>query len=75
MKTRAKVIYKVDNEVYQKVGRGQLPVIGDEFGLKEISILAGKERLNFWKQMKFPFLLDKTGTQLFEFLSFFRGRV
>ena len=66
----SKVAYKVGRAVYQKIGRGQLPVIGEEFGLKEIVVLNSKERLNFWKQMRFPFLLDKTGSQLFEFLSF-----
>lgn len=66
----SKVSYAVDGQVFEKPGRSPLDVIGDKFHIKEVQILNSKERLNFWKQMKFPFLLDRTGSQLFEFLSF-----
>ena len=68
----SKVAYQIDNDVYTKPGRSQLPLIAEIFGFGEVQVLANKEHLNFWKQMKFPFLLDRTGSQLFEFFILFR---
>ena len=68
-KTKAsKTSYKLNNDVMVKVGRGQLDEVRDTFNIKEINLLRTKEKLNFWKQMRFPFLLDRTPAQLFEFI-------
>lgn len=68
-KTKAsKTYYKLNDDVMVKVGRGQLDEIRDAFNIKEINLLRTREKLNFWKQMRFPFLLDRTPAQLFEFI-------
>ena len=67
-KKASKTYYKLNDDVMVKVGRGQLDEIRDAFNIKEINLLRTKEKLNFWKQMRFPFLLDRTPAQLFEFI-------
>ncbi len=62
-------IYKVDGQVYNKIGRGQLTEVANILGMSEISINDDKVRINFLKQMEYPFLLDKNPSQLFSFLS------
>lgn len=62
-------VYKVDGQVYNKIGRGQLEEVASALNIQEIEVNSGKVRVNFLKQMEYPFLLDKTPSQLFEFLS------
>lgn len=61
--------YKIDGQVYNKIGRGQLVEVADALKISEISVNQDKVRVNFLKQMEYPFLLDKNPSQLFEFLS------
>ena len=64
-----KSIYKVDNEVYSKVGRGQPQFVSDLFNIHEVELLRDKVCLNFWDQMQLPFLTDKSATDPYEFLT------
>lgn len=64
-----KVVYTIDGEGLTKVGRGLLEEVEGALGITEIELLKSKEKINFIKQMSYPFLLDKTPSQLFEFLS------
>ena len=67
--TEYKTMYSLNGDVIKKPGRGPVDEVMSSLGMSEVRLLASKERLNFWKQMKYPFLLDKTPSQLFEFLS------
>lgn len=62
-------MYKVDGQSYNKIGRGQLIEVADALHMSEIEVNSDKVRINFLKQMEYPFLLDKNPSQLFEFLS------
>lgn len=63
-------VYEINGERFSKVGRTQFEKVADVLNIKEIKLTSNeKERVNFWKQMKYPFLLDKSSSQLFEFLS------
>ena len=61
-------IYKVDNEVYGKIGRTQLDEVAKATGIKELQINGSNEDINFWDQMEKPFLLDRSETELFRFI-------
>lgn len=60
--------YRVDGKILTKLGRGQPPVIAELSGIREVELDDVKMRLNFQKQMKYPFLLDKTPSQMFKFI-------
>lgn len=62
-------LYRVNGKTFNKVGRGQLPEVASALGMSEIDVNGEKVRINFLRQMEYPFLLDKNPTQLFEFLS------
>jgi exonuclease SbcC len=63
-------VYEINGTEYSKVGRTQFQEVADTLNISEVRLTSNnKERLNFWQQMEYPFLLDKTGSQLFEFLS------
>lgn len=61
-------IYKVDNEVYGKIGRTQLDEVAKALGIKQLNINGSNEEINFWDQMEKPFLLDRSETELFRFI-------
>ena len=61
-------IYKIDNEVYGKIGRTQLEEVAKALGIKELQINGSSEDINFWDQMEKPFLLDRSETELFRFI-------
>ena len=61
-------IYKVDNEVYGKIGRTQLPEVASSLNIRELNLNGSNEQLNFWDQMEKPFLLDRSETELFRFI-------
>lgn len=69
LSNNSQVAYKINNDLYQKVGRVQLPEVSDLLKIQEIEVEDIKVRLNFVKQMSFPFLLDKTPIQLFKFIA------
>lgn len=60
--------YKIDDQVYEKFGVNQLPEIADILNIRETILGGEKVRLNFSKQMSYPFLLDKTPGQLYKFI-------
>lgn len=62
------VSYRVDGKILEKLGRGQPEVIAEVLGIREVELDNLKLRLNFQKQMEYPFLLDKTPSQLFKFI-------
>lgn len=67
-KSSSQVTYTVNGELYQKLSKGQPEFITELFGISEEVIDDNKLRLNFQKQMTFPFMLDKTPAQLFKFI-------
>lgn len=64
----SQVTYNIDGENYAKLGRGQSEIVGNLLGIEEVDLDGQKIRLNFQKQMAYPFLLDKTPSQLFKFI-------
>ena len=62
--------YNLNGQEYTKVGRISPPEVQDATEIKEVIIMDTKERINFWRQMEYPFLLNKTPSQLFAFLAF-----
>lgn len=61
--------YIIDGQSFNKIGRGQLDEVADALNMREINVNDDKVRINFLKQMEYPFLLDKNPTQLFNFLA------
>ena len=57
------VIYEIDGNKFEKVGRNILPEIKDKFNIDEVIINGISIRPNFWFQMDKPFLTDKTAGQ------------
>lgn len=60
--------YRVDGKILTKLGRGQPKIIAELLGIREVELDDMKIKLNFQKQMEYPFLLDKTPSQLFKFI-------
>lgn len=67
-KSQSPVSYKIDGKVYQKLGRNQVDVVSKALGIQEVELDGVKLRLNFQRQMSYPFLLDKSPAQLFKFI-------
>jgi len=61
--------YNINGTELLKIGKSQLDEVGELFNMAEVRVNDEKFRLNFWKQMSPPFLVNKTGFQLFEFIS------
>ena len=61
-------VYLVDGEKYTKFGTTTPPVVSNALNIKELVLNGNKEQLNFWDQMNYPFLLDKTPVELFSFI-------
>ena len=61
-------VYLVDGEKYTKFGTTTPPVVSNALNIKELVLNGNKEQLNFWDQMNYPFLLDKTPVELFRFI-------
>lgn len=64
-----KSYYNINNQVLNKIGQKQLEEVSQLLNMPEIQINNDKFRLNFWKQLEFPFLVGKTHYQLFDFIS------
>ena len=60
--------YKIDDQIYEKFGVNQLPEVADALNIRETVLGGEKVRLNFSKQMTYPFLLDKSPGQLYKFI-------
>lgn len=65
----AKSYYDIDGQVLNKIGQKQIEDVGKTLDMPEIIVNNDKFRLNFWKQLDFPFLVGKTHYQLFDFIS------
>ena len=65
----SKTSYQVNGVTLTKVGRNAIPEVQDALNIKDIEILKTKTEMNFAKQFAFPFLLDKTPSQLYDFLA------
>lgn len=61
-------VYVVDGEKYTKFGTTTPEAISKALNIKELVLNGQKEDLNFWDQMDYPFLLDKTAVELFRFV-------
>jgi DNA repair exonuclease SbcCD ATPase subunit len=64
-----KSFYNIGGVILNKIGQQQIDEVADHLNMKEVLIGNEKVRLNFWKQMDYPFLVGKTPFQLFEFIS------
>lgn len=60
--------YKIDDIVYEKIGVNQLAEVAEALNIRETVLGGEKVRLNFSKQLTYPFLLDKTPGQLYRFI-------
>lgn len=60
--------YKVDNEIFEKIGVSQLEQVATALNIREVVLGGEKVRLNFSNQFSYPFLLDKTPGQLYKFI-------
>ena len=64
----ASTTYMINGKRFGKAGR-EIPVeVSEALNMRELSVNGKNERLNFWKQMDKPFLLDRTPTELFRFI-------
>ncbi len=63
-------VYVVQGEEYKRTGGRPVQDVLDLFNIRFVSLLPPGELVNFWDQMSFPFLLDKTSSQLFDFITF-----
>ena len=61
-------VYIVDNEKYTKFGTTTPEIVSKALNIRELILNGNKEQLNFWDQMDYPFLLDKTAVELFRFI-------
>ena len=61
-------LYIVDGEKYSKFGQITPEIVANSLNIKELVLNGNKEQLNFWDQMNYPFLLDKTGVEMFRFV-------
>ncbi len=60
--------YVVDGEKYSKFGQATPEIVANSLNIKELVLNGNKEQLNFWDQMNYPFLLDKSGVETFRFI-------
>ena len=60
--------YLVDGEKYTKYGTTTPEEVSKALGIRELELNGKKEKINFWDQMNYPFLLDKSSTELFRFI-------
>lgn len=61
-------VYLVDGEKYTKFGVNTPEAVSEALNIKELVLNGNKEQLNFWDQMNYPFLLDKSSVELFRFI-------
>lgn len=66
---QVKTAYQVNGNDLTKVGRNAIIEVEDAMNIKPIDILNDSVELNFVKQFAYPFLLDKTPSQLYNFLA------
>ena len=68
-KASTKTVYQVNGNTLSKVGRNPVPEVGEALGVREVDILKDKIAINFLRQFQFPFLLDRSSSQLYDFLA------
>ncbi|NCU32955.1 MAG: hypothetical protein EOM23_08510 [Candidatus Moranbacteria bacterium] len=68
-KNSTKSYYEIDGKKLNKIGQKSLEEVGQFLNMQEVQINNDKFRLNFWKQLDFPFLVGSTHYQLFDFIS------
>ena len=61
--------YEINGVELKKIGQKQIPEVAETLVMPEISVGTNSFRLNFWKQMDYPFLVGETSYQLFDFIS------
>lgn len=61
--------YIVNGQQYLKTGVNQLPAVADALKITDVILGDEKIKVNFWNQMSYPFLLDKSPGQLFKFIA------
>lgn len=61
-------VYLIDGEKYTKFGTTTPEAVSKALNIKELTLNGNKEQLNFWDQMNYPFLLDRTAVELFRFI-------
>ena len=61
-------MYMVDKEKYSKFGQTTPEIVSNSLNIKELELSGNKVQLNFWDQMNYPFLLDKSAVDMFKFV-------
>ncbi len=61
-------VYMVDKEKYSKFGQTTPEIVSNSLNIRELLLNGNKEQLNFWDQMNYPFLLDKSSVETFRFI-------
>lgn len=68
-KTTGAGTYTLNGSTITKIGRSQNEEVAAILNMQEVQVNENKIRLNFWKQMEYPFLVGYTPNQLFNFIS------
>lgn len=68
-KKQGKSAYIINGQEMSKIGQKQIEDVADVLNMRQIEINLEKVRLNFWKQLEYPFLVGKNSYQLFDFIS------
>jgi len=68
-KKQGKSHYIINGQKLSKIGQKQIPEVGELLNMNEVEVNNERFRLNFWKQLDYPFLVGKTSYQLFDFIS------
>jgi len=61
--------YIINGTKINKIGQTQVPEVAQLLNMGEVEVNNERFRLNFWKQLDYPFLVGKTPYQLFDFIS------
>ena len=68
-KKQGKSAYIIDGQELSKIGQKQIEDVANVLNMREIEINNEKVRINFWKQLDYPFMVGKNPYQLFDFIS------
>lgn len=65
---QGKSSYVIDGVTLKKIGQTQLEEVAAIMNMPEVQVNNERHQINFWRQMDKPFLVDKTPSQLFDFV-------
>lgn len=68
-KKQGKSFYDINGKVLSKIGQKQVDEVAEVLRMPQIPVNNERFKINFWKQLDYPFLVGKTSYQLFDFIS------